>query len=80
MTVPERPVSEEAETLANTLQAVMDQLPTYAARTPDLSIGFGIRLARMVEQLAGMVEQLAGENAALRERVERLAKQVEGLQ
>ena len=69
----ERPVSEQAANLADTLQSVMDQLPTYAARTPDLSIGFGIRLARMVEQLAG-------ENAALRERVEQLAKQVEGLQ
>ena len=52
----ERPVSEEAETLADTLQAVMDQLPTYAARTPDLSIGFGIRLARLVERLAKQVE------------------------
>lgn len=73
MTVPERPVSEQAGVLADTLQAVVDQLPTYAARTPDLSIGFGIRLSRMVERLAT-------ENAALSERVERLAKQVEALQ
>lgn len=58
MTVPERPVSEQAADLADTLQAVVDQLPTYAARTPDLSIGFGIRLSRMVERLAKQVERL----------------------
>lgn len=34
----ERPVSEQAAVLADQLQAVVDQLPTYAARTPDLSI------------------------------------------
>ncbi|QRY43146.1 hypothetical protein JVX93_21620 [Mycolicibacterium boenickei] len=55
----ERPVSEEAETLADTLQAVVDQLPTYAARTPDLTIGFGIQLARLVERLAKDHERLA---------------------
>lgn len=58
MTAPERPVSEQAGVLADTLQAVVDQLPTYAARTPDLSIGFRIRLSRMVERLAKQVERL----------------------
>lgn len=58
MTAPERPVSEQARDLADQLQAVVDQLPTYAARTPDLSIGFGIRLSRLVERLAKQVEAL----------------------
>lgn len=55
----ERPVSEEAETLADQLQAVADQIPKYSVRTPDLTIGFGIHLARLVERLAKQVEELA---------------------
>ncbi|WP_167857719.1 hypothetical protein [Mycobacterium sp. DL99] len=53
----ERPVSEEAETLADTLQAVVDQIPKYSVRTPDLTIGFGIQLSRLVARLAKQVEE-----------------------
>ncbi|NOQ62752.1 hypothetical protein [Mycolicibacterium fortuitum] len=73
MTVPERPVSEQARVLADQLETITHSLPTYGAREPGLSLRSGAVLARMLERLAT-------DNAALPERVERLAKQVEGLQ
>lgn len=57
MTAPERPVSAEAEDLASELQAVTATIPPYASR-PYLTLGYGLKVARLVERLAKQVEGL----------------------
>lgn len=52
----EHPVSEQAENLANTLQAVVDAYPPYWSKLPEMPIKAGLELARLVEQLAKQVE------------------------
>lgn len=61
MTVPERPVSEQAGVLADTLQAVAGRLPAYASR-PNLTLEYGLKVARLVERLAKQVEGLTSES------------------
>lgn len=56
MTVPERPVSEQARVLADQLETITHSLPTYGAREPGLSLRSGAVLARMLERLAKQVE------------------------
>lgn len=55
MTAPERPVSEQAGVLADELQAVAGRLPAYASR-PNLTLEYGLKVARLVERLAKQVE------------------------
>lgn len=57
MTAPERPVSAEAEDLANELRALKAAIPAYTSR-PNLTLGFGLKIADLVERLAKQVEGL----------------------
>lgn len=57
MTAPERPVSVQAGDLANELQAVAAKIPPYMSK-PNLTLGFGLQIAELVERLAKQVEAL----------------------
>lgn len=57
MTAPDRPVSEQAEDLANELRALNAAIPAYASR-PNLTLGFGLKITDLVERLAKQVEAL----------------------